>query len=60
MKSLPNVFALLPSSGRTSCLVRTNAVEACSTFDPGARVKITLEGAAPVERYFGVKSTTRN
>jgi hypothetical protein len=53
MKSLLNVLALVAVVGTNVVFGADETMwKRVQRLDPGARVKITLEGAAPVERYF--------
>ena len=53
MKSLLNVLALVAIVGMNVVFGADETMwKRVQRLDPGARVKITLEGAAPVERYF--------
>jgi hypothetical protein len=53
MKSLLNVLALVAVVGTNVVFGADETMwKRVQRLEPGARVKITLEGAAPVERYF--------
>jgi hypothetical protein len=53
MKSLLNVLALVAVVGTNVVFGADETMwKRVQPLEPGARVKITLEGAAPVERYF--------
>ena len=53
MKSLLNVLALVAVVGTNVVFGADETMwKRVQRLDPGARVKITLEGAEPVERYF--------
>ena len=53
MKSLLNVLALVAVVGTNVVFGADETMwKRVQRLDPGARVKITLEGAPPIERYF--------
>ena len=60
MKRLLNVIALVAVVGTSVVVGADEAMwKRVERLDPGARVKVSVEGAPPVERYFVQVSDTR-